>query len=78
MAIRVISAILAILSITFVGCRQANDSSGNRSRTVAYRQPADSNAELPTAPKSDPGVQSYADVVDRVAPAVVTKVKMSL
>lgn len=72
MAIRVISAILLILSITYTGCRQASNTSGSRSRTVAYRQPTDNSAELPASPKSDTGVQSYADVVDRVAPAVVT------
>src|SRR5437773_2479628 len=72
MLIRAFPTILAVTIVTFGGCKQSSDSLGSRSRTVAYRQPADSTAEPPANPTREPGVQSYADVVDRVAPAVIT------
>ena len=45
MIIRAFPTILAVAILTFGGCKQSSDSSGGRSRTVAYRQPTDSGAE---------------------------------
>lgn len=69
---RLFPCILTVLALTLTGCSRPNELSGSRSRAVAYRQPVDGGGELPTNPAREGGVQSYADVVDRVAPAVIT------
>jgi len=68
MIIRAFPTILAVAILTFGGCKRSTDPLESRSRTVAHRQGVEPSANH----VSEPGVQSYADVVDRIAPAVIT------
>src|SRR5579872_1037650 len=72
---RLVSVFLGIGALAFTACnRGVSDASESRSRTAAYHEPSDSRSQEEPLPKRTDrkGIASFADVVDRVVPAVVT------